>query len=54
MCLDMEQLCMSEEIANRFDYLVDIEEVKLKNTNLLYTDDRNGMTTQAQGLNLDL
>ena len=37
-----------------FDYLVDIEEVKLKNTNLLYTDDRNGMTTQAQGLNLDL
>ena len=37
-----------------FDYLVDIEEVKLKNTNLLYTDDRSGMTTQAQGLNLDL
>ena len=40
--------------STSFDYLVDIEEVKLKNTNLLYTDDRNGMTTQAQGLNLDL
>ena len=37
-----------------FDYLVDIEEVRLKNTNLLYTDDHNGMMTRAQGLNLDL
>ena len=37
-----------------FDYLVDIEEVKLKNNTLLYTDDRNQMTAQAQGLNLDL
>ena len=37
-----------------FDYLVDIEEVKLKNTDLIYTDDRNEMTAQSQGLNLDL
>ena len=37
-----------------FDYLVDIEEVKLKNTNLVYTDRRSQMTAQAQGLNLDL
>ena len=37
-----------------FDYLVDIEEVKLKNNTLLYTDDRSQMTAQAQGLNLDL
>ena len=37
-----------------FDYLVDIEEVKLKNSTLLYSDDRNGMTTQVKGLNLDL
>ena len=37
-----------------FDYLVDIEEVKLKNTDLIYTDDRNAMTAQSQGLNLDL
>ena len=37
-----------------FDYLVDIEEVKLKNNILLYTDDRNQMTAQAQDLNLDL
>ena len=33
---------------------MDIEEVKLKNNTLLYTDDRNQMTAQAQGLNLDL
>ena len=37
-----------------FDYLVDIEEVKLKNSTLFYTDDRNKMTAQAQGFNLDL
>lgn len=37
-----------------FDYLVDIEEVKLKNSTLFYTDDRNGMSAQAQGLFLDL
>ena len=42
------------DTTSTFDYLVDIEEVKLKNTTLFYTDDRNGMTTQAQGLNLDL
>ncbi|MBR7024262.1 MAG: AsmA family protein, partial [Bacteroidales bacterium] len=37
-----------------FDYLVDIEEVKLKNSTVFYTDDRNGMVTQGRGLNLDL
>lgn len=37
-----------------FDYLVDIEEVKLKNSTLFYTDDRNKMTAQAHGFNLDL
>ena len=37
-----------------FDYLVDIEEVKLKNTDLIYTDDRNGMMAKSQGLDLDL
>ncbi len=37
-----------------FDYLVDIEEVKLKNTDLIYTDDRNEMTAQSRGLNLYL
>ena len=42
------------DTTNTFDYLVDIEEVKLKDVTLFYTDDRNGMTTQAQGLNLDL
>ena len=42
------------DTTNSFDYLVDIEEVKLINNTLLYTDDRNQMTAQAQGLNLDL
>ena len=42
------------DTTSSFDYLVDIEEVKLKNNTLLYTDDRNQMTAQAQGLNLDL
>ena len=37
-----------------FDYQVDIEEVKLKNSTLLYADDRNGMTTQSKKLNLTL
>lgn len=44
----------SDTTKTSFDYLVDIEEVKLKNSKLLYTDDRNGITAQAQGLNLDL
>ena len=37
-----------------FDYLVDIEEVRLRNTTLRYTDDRNPMAVQATGLDLDL
>ena len=44
----------TSDTTSTFDYLVDIEEVKLKNSSLIYTDDRNGMTAQAQGLNLDL
>ena len=44
----------TSDTTSTFDYLVDIEEVKLKNSALIYTDDRNGMTAQAQGLNLDL
>ncbi len=37
-----------------FDYCIDIEAVKLKNTTLFYTDDRNAMKVHAHGLNLDL
>ena len=44
----------SDTTKTTFDYLVDIEEVKLKNSTLFYTDDRTQMTAQAQGLNLDL
>ena len=42
------------DTTKSFDYLVDIEEVKLKNADLIYTDDRNQMTAQSRGLNLDL
>ena len=44
----------TSDTTSTFDYLVDIEEVKLKNSALIYTDDRHGMTAQAKGLNLDL
>ena len=44
----------SSDTTRTFDYLVDIEEVKLKNSTLFYTDDRHQMTAQAKGLNLDL
>lgn len=43
-----------DETDSSFDYLVDIEEVKLKNSTLLYTDNRNGMTANSEGFNLDL
>ncbi len=42
------------DTTSDFDYLVDIEEVKLRNSTLRYTDDRSRMTAQAHGLNLDL
>ncbi len=44
----------TSDTTSTFDYLVDIEEVRLKNSALIYTDDRNGMMAQAHGLNLDL
>lgn len=44
----------NDTTSSSFDYLVDIEEVKLKNSTLFYTDDRNKMTAQAHGFNLDL
>ena len=40
--------------ASAFDYLVDIEEVRLENSTVLYADDRSGMRARMQGLNLDL
>lgn len=42
------------DTTSSFDYLVNIEEVKLKHTNLIYTDDRNGMRAYGKDLNLDL
>ena len=51
---DVFKINEDSDTTSSFNYLVDIEEVKLKNTNLLYTDDRNGVMTQAHGLNLDL
>ena len=37
-----------------FDYLVDVDEVKLVRTNLLYTDARTQLKGSANGLNFDL
>ena len=44
----------NDTTSSSFDYLVDIEEVKLKNATLFYTDDRSQMKAQAVGLNLDV
>lgn len=44
----------SDSTRSPFDYLVDIKEVKLKNTSLLYTDDRSQMKVQGNGLNMDV
>ena len=37
-----------------FDYLVDIEEVKLKNVSAFYTDDRSQLKVRGKGLHLDV
>lgn len=42
------------DTTSKFEYLVDIGEVKLKNSTLFYTDDRHQMNMQSHGLNLDL
>ena len=44
----------NDTTRSSFDYLVDIEEVKLKNTTLLYSDARSKMEAFARGLNLDV
>lgn len=43
-----------DDTTNAFDYLVDIEEVKLKNATMLYADDRIGTTVHSRGLDIDL
>ena len=52
--LDVFNKKEDNDTTNTFDYLVDIEEIKLKNSTLLYTDNRNGMVAQVKDLNLDL
>ena len=37
-----------------FDYLVDLEEIKLKNSTLFFTQESNQLTLQVKGLDLDL
>lgn len=44
----------NDTLSSEFDYLVDIEEVKLKNATVFYTNDRKTMAAQARHLNLDL
>lgn len=52
--LDVFNTKADNDTMSSFDYLVDIDEVKLKNSTVFYTDDRNGMAAQGFGLNLDL
>jgi hypothetical protein len=40
--------------STRFDYLVDIESVRLKNTSLRHQDDRTQTTSRAKSINLNL
>ena len=44
----------NDTTAKNFDYVVNIEEVKLKNATVYYTDDRTQMKAQAAGLNRDV
>ena len=37
-----------------FDYLVDLEEIKLKNSALFFTQESNQLTLRVKGINLDL
>jgi hypothetical protein len=52
--LDVFNTKEKSDTTATFDYLVDIEEVKLVNTDLLYTDARTQMTGSARGLDLDM
>ena len=52
--LDVFNTKEKSDTTATFDYLVDIEEVKLVNTDLLYKDARTQMTGSARGLDLDM
>ena len=51
---DVFNTSKDDTTSTTFDYLVDIEEVKLVNSNLLYTDARTQLKGSAKGLDLDL
>lgn len=44
----------SDTTSSNFNYLVNLEEVKLKNSKIIYTDARSNMLANADGLNLDV
>lgn len=44
----------SDTAASSFNYLVNLEEVKLKDSKVVYTDARSEMRANVEGLNLDL
>lgn len=44
----------SDTTSSNFNYLVNLEEVKLKNSKVIYTDARSNMLANADGLNLDV
>ena len=43
-----------DSTRSAFDYLVDIEEVKLKNVSVFYADDRSQLKVRGEGLNMDV
>ena len=44
----------ADTIGFSFDYLVDLEEIKLKNSTLFFTEERNQLTLRVKGLDLNL
>ena len=44
----------SDTTASSFNYLVNLEEVKLKDSKVIYTDSRSAMKANVEGLNLDV
>ena len=44
----------NDSTSSAFDFLVDIEELKLKNVSLAYTDDRSLLKARGAGLDLDI
>lgn len=45
---------VTDTTSTTFDYLVDLQEISLKNSTVLYTDERDALTIQVKGFDMDL